>query len=212
MTTEETPLSDIARRHGVSVEAAREVLRALQSGGGRLAQFNHPDLGGYGQWMPGMVMIGRMGDDALKARVAALCTELAALPPLAGGAVSGTHEDRINPAPTEEGRTSMEPMKPMQPMRPMEPLKPMEPLFKGGDRWWPGELGEPGSAGGQNDLRYAYFPGKRRLVVSRGGKVEFYDTGEHEIGGVSQQQSGGAGGAGGADPVFTSQHGRVELS
>jgi hypothetical protein len=104
---------------------------------------------------------------------------------------------------------AIKPMEPMKPMRPMEPMKPMEPLFKGGNPWWPADLGEPALAGGQNDLRYAYFPGKRRLAVSRGGRVELYDTGEHDITGVSQQQSGGAGGA---DPVFSSQHGRVELS
>ena len=64
-------------------------------------------------------------------------------------------------------------------------------------------LGEPNSAGGQNDLQYAYFAEKHRLAVSRGGKVEVYDTGDHDITGVSQQQPGGAGGRLGPTPSST---------
>jgi hypothetical protein len=64
--------------HGFSdaaVTAAREALRAA---GGRAAQFDHPELGGRGQWMPGMVMIGRMFDTQLRSRVNALFESLAA--------------------------------------------------------------------------------------------------------------------------------------
>jgi hypothetical protein len=56
--------------------------------------------------------------------------------------------------------------------------------------WWPSELGQPSSSGGQNDTRYAYFPGPRRLAVQRGGQVTVYDTLNHDIGGVQQQQGG----------------------
>ncbi|MEE7459165.1 hypothetical protein MPAR168_07630 [Methylorubrum populi] len=78
-------LQALADRHGVSLEAVRHLLRALQSGQGNMAQFDHPDLGGFGQWSRGgMVMVGRMNDHALKARVDALCTELAAALPLSG--------------------------------------------------------------------------------------------------------------------------------
>jgi len=52
---------------------------ALARGNGSMAQFNHPELGGNGQWMPGMIMIGEMFNHALKAKVNALCTELAPL-------------------------------------------------------------------------------------------------------------------------------------
>jgi hypothetical protein len=34
-----------------------------------------------------------------------------------------------------------------------------------GNAWWPAELGNPSSTGGQNDLRYAYFPQSRRLAI-----------------------------------------------
>lgn len=78
-------LQALATRHGVSLEAVRHLLRALQSGQGNMAQFDHPDLGGFGQWSRGgMVMVGSMNDHALKARVDALCTELAAALPLSG--------------------------------------------------------------------------------------------------------------------------------
>ncbi|MCP1549026.1 MULTISPECIES: SHOCT domain-containing protein [Methylorubrum] len=78
-------LQALAERHGVSLEAVRHLLRALQAGQGNMAQFDHPDLGGFGQWSRGgMVMVGRMNDHALKAQVDALCTELAAALPLSG--------------------------------------------------------------------------------------------------------------------------------
>jgi hypothetical protein len=76
-------LADIAARHGFGPEAAEALLRALVSGCGTQAQFSHADLGGMGQWSQGgMLMIGDMFNDALKARVAALCGDLA---PLAAG-------------------------------------------------------------------------------------------------------------------------------
>ncbi len=76
-------LQSVADRHGVSLDAVRHLVRSLERGHGTMAQFDHPDLGGMGQWFAGgMVMVGRMFDDGLKARVNALCTELAsALPP-----------------------------------------------------------------------------------------------------------------------------------
>jgi len=107
-------------------------------------------------------------------------------------------------------------MKPKQPMRPMEPMKPMEPLKPlpfvhpgvAGERpWWPAKLGTPEAAGGQNDVRYAYFADERRLAVERGDDVIVYDTADHRIHGVGQQQATGRP----SSLVFTSQHGTVPL-
>ena len=102
-------------------------------------------------------------------------------------------------------------MKPMKPMKPMEPMKPMKPMKGFADdaasRWWPQALGEsPNSAGGQNELRYAYFGEKRRLAVDDGGEVKVYNTGDHQVSGVQQRQDGG-----GKKIVFTSQNGEVDL-
>ena len=57
-------------------EAVRVLRRALERGGGQLAQFSHPELGGYGQWMPGMTQIGDMFNYELRDRVERLCQEL----------------------------------------------------------------------------------------------------------------------------------------
>ena len=43
-------VADIASRNGLSLDAALALLGALQAGNGNQAQFNHPDLGGMGQW------------------------------------------------------------------------------------------------------------------------------------------------------------------
>src|SRR3978361_852780 len=76
----ESAITDIARRHGLSDQAVLAMLYALHVGGGTMAQFSIPELGGSGQWMRGgMTMVGNMFDNALKARVDALCGELAQL-------------------------------------------------------------------------------------------------------------------------------------
>ena len=72
-------LEDVARRHAVSLEAVVTMLRALMEGNGSQAQFNHPDLGGMGQWSQvGMIMVGDMFNQGLKHRVDTLCNELVA--------------------------------------------------------------------------------------------------------------------------------------
>ena len=43
--------------------------------------------------------------------------------------------------------------------------------------------------GSQNSLRYAFFPSSKRLVIDDNGKISTYDTGDHVIVGVGQQQS-----------------------
>lgn len=55
---------------------------------------------------------------------------------------------------------------------------------------WPADLGAPASSGSQNDMRYAFFPSSRRLIIESDRGRKIYDTGEHQITGVSQQQSG----------------------
>ncbi len=141
-----TGLQTLADRHGVSLDAVRHLVQALERGHGRMAQFDHPDLGGMGQWSAGgMTMVGRMFDDGLRARVASLCTELAATLPAEGFAATAAAQ-----------------------------------------AWWPGDLGHPSATGSQNGMRYAYFPGSRRLAVEEASGVAVYDTGEHDISGVSQ--------------------------
>ena len=71
-------------------------------------------------------------------------------------------------------------------------------------QWWPAGLGTPRSSGSQNNSRYAVFA--KRLVVESGGKVSLYDTLDHQINGVSQQQGNDA------TLTFSSQHGTVSLN
>lgn len=86
-------------------------------------------------------------------------------------------------------------MEPMKPMRPLEPLKTTP--------WWPEEWGTPASSGSAGEVRYAYFPDRRRLIIDRAGKRTTFDTAEHQIRGVLQT---------GAEPLsFLSQHGRVDV-
>jgi len=180
-------VTEVAARHGVSLDAALTLLGALVQGHGSQAQFNHPDLGGMGQWSQGgMIMVGDMFNQALKFRVDALCNELAGLlqsqPSLAAASSQSQSQG-------QGGGVS---------------------LFVAGSgsnsRWWPAGLGSPASTGAQNDMRYAFFPGPRRLAIQEDGRVRVYDTGEHRLSGFSQQQSGDR------SLTFTSQFGLVRVA
>lgn len=73
-------LGRIACRHGFSSDAARLMRAALEQGHGAMAQFDHPEFGGFGQWARGgMITLSITRDRTLESRVDALCCELADL-------------------------------------------------------------------------------------------------------------------------------------
>jgi hypothetical protein len=159
---EEGYVASAAARHEVSEETVWTVLKALRSGGGRMAQFSHRDFGGMCQWSPGMTMVGDMFNDRLKSKLDGLCTELAGHLADMPSAATATSDNEISyrSSPTK---------------------KDMD--------WWPARLGAPSSVGSQNDLRYAVFPTTRRLAIQDGDHIDVYDTGDHRIFGVAQAQS-----------------------
>ena len=71
-------LRDIANKHGFSEEAAAYMAQAIRQAGGRFAQWRHPQLGGFGQWMPGMTTLSPR-DPATEARLDELCQDLLGL-------------------------------------------------------------------------------------------------------------------------------------
>lgn len=169
-------VDDLAKKYQLSRESVSHMLDALQRGGGTMAQFQCPEFG-TGQWMQGgMIMVGDMFNYSLKARVNDLFSDLA---------------EAMRRQPLFELRKAKSP----------EERESPPPVPSDSD-WWPGGLGRPSSTGSQNSMRYAIFPASRRLVVEHKGKVDVYDTEDHEIRGVSQQQ-----GTSGHALQFTSQHG-----
>jgi hypothetical protein len=177
-------INEIAGRYGISVDAVMTMLQAVNNGGGTMAQFNHPDLGGSGQWMQGgMTMVGDMFNYGLKAKVDNLCSELAGL--LAT-------QQMFAPPPQVQSQGGYGAVS----------------LFVGqsSGQWWPPELGSASSVGSQNNLRYAVFPSTRRLAIEINGHLTVYDTLDHQIGGVGQQQGSGA------SFTFTSQYGVVPVT
>ena len=173
-------VSNLSDRYRVSTDAVRALLVAVINGGGTMAQFYHPELGGNGQWMRGgMTMVGDMFNYGLQGTVSGICSELSNF--------TASHQAYV----------------------PLPPMPQGQGQYQGSGfgsfgsyNWWPGDLGSPSSSGGQNDSRYAYFPQTRRLAVQHGGQVTVYDTLDHQIGGVQQQQGGPYG-----SQSFTSQFG-----
>src|SRR3954468_5307135 len=76
----EQAVQNLAQRYGVSTDAVMALLTAVSAGGGTMAQFFHPELGGGGQWMQGgMTMVGDMFNGRLQSTVSGLCSELSSL-------------------------------------------------------------------------------------------------------------------------------------
>jgi hypothetical protein len=175
---DESVITRLAIRHSVSPDAVRTILRALRSGGG-MAQFSHPDFGGMSQWSSGMTMVGDMFNSELKSKLDAICTELASHLAKSGPTQKSGSDGDAGVSYRSNATTS---------------------------DWWPAGLGTPGSVGAQNDLRYAVFPGTRRLAIKDGHHIDVYDTGDHQIFGVAQSQS--------TDQTltFTSQTGLVRIT
>jgi hypothetical protein len=197
-------VNDLAQRYGVSTDAVMTMLQAVVNGNGTMAQFYHPELGGGGQWMQGgMTMVGDMFNYGLKAKVDGLCGELSQLlaqqpfapspPPQQAQWQGGQQQSQGGyggTGPSNPGSVSL--------------FVPSGPGSSG--NWWPAELGMPNGSGAQNNIRYAYFANPGRLAVDINGHVTVYDTLDHQIGGVSQQQGSGA------SLTFTSQYGTVSVA
>ncbi len=70
-------VNDLSQRYNLSTDTVIYMIGAVNNGGGTMAQFNSPELGGSGQWMKGgMTMVGDMFNYALKNTVDNLCTEI----------------------------------------------------------------------------------------------------------------------------------------
>jgi Short C-terminal domain len=203
-------VNGIAQRHGFSLDATMSMLESMINGNGSMAQFNHPEFAGSGQWMRGgMTMVSDMFNNQLKGRVDALCSELSNLvanqPDLVrsgsfqsqsqGGGYpdSSQHQSNYGAGGQQQGGGSFG----------------AASLFVPGSSndWWPSDLRFPNSTGAQNGVRYAHFAQAHRLVIDLGGTVTVYDTLDHQIGGFSQQQQSAGGTLG-----FNSQYGLIDVA
>ncbi len=208
-------INDLAQRHGFSPSAVLNMLEAVINGNGSMAQFNHPEFSGSGQWMQGgMTMVSDMFNNTLKSRVDGLCCDLANLVatqpdlmrsgsfqsqsqgnPQQGGGY-GQHQDSYGGSQQQQNGSG--------PMGPVSLFVPPAPGTS--SDWWGADLRWPTSTGAQNGVRYAYFAQARRLAIEVNGRVTIYDTLDHQIGGFSQQQSSGG------SLTFSSQYGLVDVA
>lgn len=171
-------INAIASRYGISTDAVMSMLQSVINGGGRMAQFNIYELGGGGQWMQGgMTMVGDIFNYSLKNTVNNLCQELSNL--------ISSQNIFVN-------------------------IPQASNVLGGGfaytGNWWPSELGNASSSGAQNNIKYAFFPAPvSRLAIEINGEVSVYNTLDHHISGVSQQQGSGF------SVLFSSQYGYVDV-
>jgi hypothetical protein len=191
-------IDNLAQHYQVSVDAVVSMLQSVMDGNGTMAQFNHPEFGGSGQWMQGgMTMVSDMFNYHLKSQVEGLCSALSNL--------LSSSSQLLQPAQFQSQQQGGRPQSSGRgPTGPVSLFVAPEPGTSG--HWWPEKLGVPNSTGGQNNVRYAYFAAARRLAIEVNGHVTLYDTLDHHISGFSQQQSEGS------SLSFSSQHGLVEVT
>jgi hypothetical protein len=204
-------INNIAQRYNFSPDAVFSMLQSVINGNGSMAQFNHPEFGGSGQWMKGgMIMLGDMFNNGLKNSVAGLCQELSNLVAnqpglIQSGSFQSQHQgtqqqDSFGGSYSDTGGQQQNSSGPTGAVSLFVP-----PPAGSSGNWWPAGLQFPTSTGSQNNLRYAYFATIRRLAIEVNGHVSLYDTLDHQIGGFSQQQSVGG------SITFTSQYGLVDV-
>jgi len=113
-------VNDIAQRHGFSPEAVASMLESVINANGSMAQFNHPEFSGAGQWMSGgMTMVSNMFNGQLKGRVDPLCSELSRLVANQPGLLrtggfqpqnqGGQEQANYSNGPLQDANTSMNP-------------------------------------------------------------------------------------------------------
>jgi Short C-terminal domain len=192
-------LTELTQKYQLSEHAIMVLWQALIKGNGKMAQFNHPELGGVGQWLPGgLTMISDMSNSYLKMVIDNLCGELSIL----------IQEDYFNPIKWNEPLShqgSRQQQQQSQGNIDNSEIVKAHPFNYG--PWWPIELGAPTLSGSQNGLLYAYFAHKQRLVLEKQGEIFVYNTLHHQVIGVSQQQS-----SSGQLLVFTSPDGTFAVA
>lgn len=189
-------VNQLSQRHGVSPDAVTHMLIAIQNGNGSMAQFNHSEFGGAGQWMQGgMTMVSDLFNNQLKYQVDSICSDIAnelnnnQLTPFSGSFQSQSQNGASSQMQAAGGQGSANHLFVPDPEA----------------NWWAQHMGVPNAVGSQNHVKYAYFAQSRRLAVKTGTDIWVYDTLDHQIGGFSQQQ--GVGGS----ITFSSQYGIVNL-
>ena len=188
-------MNNIANRYNISIGAVTDLTHTLIRSNGTMAQFNIAELGGGGQWMQGgMTMVGDMFNNQLKYTVDGLCIEISNL----------IHQGGIQykPLPKVQNHNNQQ-----QNNQNYSQQSQSQGGFNNNSagNWW-GDLGFPNSTGSQNDTSYAIFSNIHRLAIQQHGKVIVFDTLDHQIGGVGQQQGGNY------SVNFSSQYGTVDLS
>jgi hypothetical protein len=200
-------INNLAQRYNFSQDAVFSMLQSIINGNGSMAQFNHPEFGGSGQWMRGgMIMLGDMFNNNLKNSVSGLCQELSSLIANQPDIIqSGSFQSQNQGSQQQNSFGGAQPGNTSGSSSGPTSLFFPPPAGSSGN-WWPAGLQFPNSTGAQNNVRYAYFANIRRLAIEANGHVTLYDTLDHQISGFSQQQSSGS------SFTFTSQYGVVDVN
>ena len=176
-------VADLAQRHDFSNDAVLSMLDAVINGNGSMAQFNHPEFSGSGQWMRGgMIMVSDMFNNHLKGRIDGLCVELASLVASQPDLIRSGSLQSQSQGNQSQGTSQRDSLGESQSQGDAGPVSLFVPPPAGSSgNWWPADMGWPTSTGAQNNARYAYFPEAGRLAIDVNGTITVYDALDQRI-------------------------------
>ncbi len=151
-------IKETALQYNLSIRTVEELARAIIHGNGTMAQFNLQELGGSGQWMKGGMT---MVGDMFNNNLKAKVDQVCTT-------IANKIRSEVFFEISKKNNDELD----------------ASPVTEE----WPAIFGKPTTSGSQNNMRYAFFPSVKRLIIDQDGKRTIYDTKQHTISGVSQQQ------------------------
>jgi hypothetical protein len=175
-------ITNLAKKYGLPVEIVNQLAHEMQKTRGESIRFDIEYLGGKGRWkLNQSASVGNGFDAELNNFITDLCSDL-------------SDQIRANTVDDNQDDGDDEPTIPSRPRSKsaLDDTIGIAPLSLKPNVWWPEDFGdEPDIMGHIGELRYAYFPQRRRLVLRQGLRNRIFDTASfdiHEI--VSGNESG----------------------
>lgn len=173
-------IKELSSKYEIDQDAVECLYNSIQAGNGTMAQYNHPGLGGMGQWMAGGSVM------SFNWVLAGKITQMA-------NAISQKILER--PSQQSSQPAKVVPVSPVQqkpvvnnsnpsftPFAPMKPMAPMTFSFPQGN----GEK-SPDMSGAQNGTSYKYFKNDDVLEITKNGSTKKIILSAKLVG-VSQEQ------------------------
>jgi hypothetical protein len=165
-------ISSLAKKYGLPSEIVQQLAYEMQKNRGEAVRFDIEYLGGKGRWkLNQSASVGNGFDVELNNFITDLCSDLSDHIRADAANVDDDDDDEAPTIPSRpRGNSALDDTIGIPPLS----LKP--------NVWWPEDFGdEPDMTGHVGEIRYAYFPQRRRLVLRQGLRNRIFDTANFDV-------------------------------